>query len=57
MKQSFVVQEIIIQRKKKIVFLKKILAKTISHDAEISIRQEIHDEENDLEIFMDSEVL
>ena len=55
MTQSFVVQEIILSRQKHIAYLKKILAKTTSHDAEISIIKEIHDDEQSLEYFENSE--
>lgn len=55
MSQSFAVQEIILSRRKHIVYLKNTLAKTITHDAEMSLRKEIHDEEQDLEIFTNSE--
>ena len=53
--QSFVVRGIILQREKHISYLKKILDKTTSHDAEMSIRKEIHDEEQSLEYFENSE--
>ncbi len=55
MTQSFVVREIILSRQKHIAYLKKILAKTTSHDAEIIILKEIHDKKQDLEYFENSE--
>ena len=55
MTQSFTVQGIILQRKKYIAYLKKTLTKTISHNAEMSIIKEIHDEEQSLEYFENSE--
>jgi len=55
MSQSFAVQEIILQRRKHIAYLEKTLAKTSTHDVKISLLKEIHDEQQSLKYFENSE--
>lgn len=55
MKQCFVVREIILSRQRHIDYLKKTLSKTSNHNSQISLLKLIHDDEQDLKIFTNSE--